>query len=34
VNVVLSLAGGFVLLFWLWPGHIVGAATLAAHSLF
>ena len=34
VNAVLSLAGGFVLLFWLWPGHIVSAATAAAHSLF
>lgn len=34
VNVVLSLSGGFVLLFWLWPQHFVNAATAAAHSLF
>ncbi|MCW6509712.1 NADH-quinone oxidoreductase subunit NuoN [Lichenifustis flavocetrariae] len=34
VNVVLSLAGVFVLLFTIWPGPFKDAATVAAHSLF
>ena len=34
VNVVLSMSGVFVLLFWIFPAPIVGAATAAAHSLF
>ena len=34
VNVVLSMAGIFVLLFWVVPAPFVGAATAAARSLF
>ena len=34
LRAVMTLAGAFILLFWVWPGPLVAAATAAAKSLF